>query len=61
MLNIHPMVQSRSRNDLAGIDPIPQSQLKEEQLQLVFGSARRGRRSWCIDWRFGSEPAQAVR
>ena len=35
MLNIHPMVQSRSRNDLAGIDSIPQSQLKEEQLQFV--------------------------
>jgi two-component sensor histidine kinase len=35
MLNIHPMVQSRSRDDLAAIDPIPQSQLKEEQLQFV--------------------------
>ena len=35
MLNIHPMVQSRSRNDLAGINPIPQSQRKEEQLQFV--------------------------
>ena len=35
MLNIHPMVQSRGRDDLAAIDPIPQSQLKEEQLQFV--------------------------
>ena len=35
MLNIHPMVQSRGRDTLAAIDPIPQSQLKEEQLQFV--------------------------
>ncbi len=35
MLNIHPMVQSRSRNDLAGINPILQAQRKEEQLQFI--------------------------
>ena len=35
MLNIQPMVQIRGRDDLAAIDPVPQSQLKEEQLQFV--------------------------
>ena len=35
ILNIHPMVQSKSRNDLAGIHPILQAQRKEEQLQFV--------------------------
>ena len=35
MLNIHPVVQSRSGPDLSGIDPTSPSQLGEEQLRFV--------------------------
>ena len=35
MLNIQPMVQSRRCSDLAGIDPIFQTQLREEHLKFV--------------------------